>query len=352
VTVGPEAFDYWLPDELIAQHPAARRGDARMLTVDGTGELRHARARELQSWIERDTLVVVNDSKVVPARIIAHRDDGKRFELLVCEPRIGLVKGSRVAAWLRPGKRGRAGDLLRVTDVCSNTQVLLVRLAQRDTTDPRAWWMDILEGDVMAALERCGAVALPPYIARAANLLDTERYQTVYATDPGSIAAPTAGLHLEPELLRQLDCVSITLHVGPGTFLPMNVADVRDHKIRSERVVLTRDAAHRIEGARAQGRRILAVGTTVVRALETVAALHAGDIAAGCYDADLVIGPDHEFHVVDDLLTNFHLPRSSLLMLVCSFGGRERILRAYEQAVRERYRFFSYGDCMLVRKPM
>lgn len=293
-------------------------------------------------------LVVVNDSKVVPARIYARRDDGKRFELLVVDP-APLGPGAAVRAWIRGAKRLRVGELLRVDGAD-----LTLRYQGRpaDEPDSRACELELVEGELLAGLDAAGELPLPPYIARpdGPSAADRERYQTVFARDQGSVAAPTAGLHLDHALLARLDHVAITLHVGPGTFLPIEAEDVREHRVGAERYEISNDAATRIEAARAQGRAIIAVGTTVTRTLESVAAANAGRIIAGAGATELVITPGHRFLVVDQLLTNFHLPRSSLLMLVCSFAGRERVLAAYAEAVRAGYRFYSYGDCMLVER--
>jgi S-adenosylmethionine:tRNA ribosyltransferase-isomerase len=245
-----------------------------------------------------------------------------------------------VRAWVRGGRRLRTNDELQLHDL---------RARVTDVGDGRERELEITRGELLPTLHEVGTIPLPPYIEREATDLDRERYQTRYADRDGSIAAPTAGLHLEPELLAKLDVVRLRLHVGPGTFLPMDVADVRDHRVGAERIELDAEAAARIEAARTDGRPILAVGTTVVRALESV--FHSCE-RVEAYDGstDLVITPDHRFGVVTDLLTNFHLPKSSLLMLVASFGGHARIMAAYREAVRSGYRFYSYGDCMLVRR--
>lgn len=338
--MGPEAFDYALPSALVAQHPATRRGDARMLVVHDGGARTDTIARALPTHVPADALVVVNDSRVVPARVNATREgDDRPFELLVVAPAPGLGTGALVDAWVRGGKKLKDGDRVRAGT--------LVLVAEGGSTG-RARRFRVLEGDVLAALHAVGSTPLPPYIARphGPEADDALRYQTIYAGPEGSVAAPTAGLHLEPDVLAQLDVVRVQLHVGPGTFLPMDVADVQDHRVDPERISVDVDAAARIEDARASGRPVLAVGTTVVRALESIA--RAGAIVPTDTTTDLVIKPGHRFAVVTHLLTNFHLPRSSLLMLVCTFAGRERVLASYEHAVATGYRFYSYGDCMLV----
>lgn len=340
--MGPEAFDYHLPPEQIAQQPAARRGDSRMLVCSGAEPV-HARARDLPAHLPTDALLVVNASRVVPARLHADREDGRRFELLVCDPSPAQTAGALVRAWVRRAKKLRPGDVLTAGS-------LALRHEGPDDIDPRARRFVVQHGEVIPALHEQGQVPLPPYIARpqGPGPDDAERYQTVYASAEGSVAAPTAGLHLEPEVLAQLDVVELLLHVGPGTFLPMDVDDVADHRVGSERIELTSAAAARIEAARADGRPIVAVGTTTTRALEGIAAANDGRLPPTLGTTDLVITPGFEFRVITHLLTNFHLPRSSLLMLVSALAGRERVLQWYETAVREGYRFYSYGDCMLL----
>jgi S-adenosylmethionine:tRNA ribosyltransferase-isomerase len=341
---GPEAFDFDLPSSQIAQQPAARRGDARLMALAPPGAdplWRHARARDLPDLLPPDALVVVNDSRVVPARIFLDAR-GRRLELLVCDPRPGVGAGGRFAAWVRGARHLRPGDRLVAGEFAC------VYLGP-DPVDPRARGFEVVAGELLPALAAAGQIPLPPYIRRpdGPDAADAERYQTIYAASPGSVAAPTAGLHWEPEVLARLDLVRITLHVGPGTFLPIEAADVRDHRVGAERAEIPADAAARILAARRAGRPVVAIGTTATRALEAVAATH-GELVAYAGPVDLVITPGHRFRVVDRLVTNFHLPRSSLLMLVCSFGGRERVLAAYREAVRAGYRFYSYGDCMLL----
>jgi S-adenosylmethionine:tRNA ribosyltransferase-isomerase len=341
--VGPEAFDYALPEALVAQRPAARRGDARMLVVDDDGARTDTVARTLPEHVPEGALVVVNDSRVVPARVVAVREtDDRTFELLVVAPAPGLGPGATIDAWVRGGKKLKDGDRVRVG--------ALVLEAEGSSGGGRGRRFRVVEGDVLATLHAEGATPLPPYIARphGPEPDDVARYQTIYAGPEGSVAAPTAGLHLEPDVLEALDVVRVQLHVGPGTFLPMDVADVHDHRIDPERIVVDAHAAARISTARETGRPVLAIGTTVVRALESIAHRNDGAIVPTDTSTDLVIKPGHAFAVVTHLLTNFHLPRSSLLMLVCSFAGRERVLAAYEHAVTHGYRFYSYGDCMFV----
>lgn len=343
--LGPEAFDFDLPADQIAQQPAACRGDARLLVLGAPGSAppwQHSQARELPRWLPAGALVVVNDSRVVPARLFLASEVGRRFELLVCDPRPDLGVGASFHAWVRGAKHLREGVRLGDGD-------FLCVYRGPDPIDPRARRFEVVRGELLPTLARAGEVPLPPYIRREAgpDARDAERYQTLYAARPGSVAAPTAGLHWEPEVLARLDLVRITLHVGPGTFLPMEAADVRAHRVGAEEAEISTEAAERIRSARREGRPIVALGTTATRALEAVAAAH-GELVPFHGPVDLVITPGHSFRVVDHLVTNFHLPRSSLLMLVCSLGGRARVLAAYREAVRAGYRFYSYGDCMLL----
>jgi S-adenosylmethionine:tRNA ribosyltransferase-isomerase len=342
--VGPEAYDYELPEELVAQHPVANREDARLLALRGD-DLLHLTVGALPEQLPDGALVVVNDSRVVPARLRMQRAaDRRSFELLVCDP---APHRRGFSAWVRGARALRSGDRLVLGE-------FVARVGDRSERDPRAFDFELEHGELLALLEAHGEVPLPPYIVRTEgpSAADRERYQTVFAREPGSVAAPTAGLHLTSALLARLDTVHVTLHVGPGTFLPMDVSDVRDHRVGCERVEIGEAAATSLERARAQGRPVVAVGTTTTRALEGVAAQHGGVVVPGATSTDLVITEAHSFSVIDHLLTNFHLPRSSLLMLVAAFAGRERVLAAYAEAVRRRYRFYSYGDCMLVtRRP-
>lgn len=341
--MGPEAFDYLLPPDQIAQAPAARRGDSRLMVCTHSPP-RHARAGQLVEHLPARALVVVNASRVVPARLATtRRPDDRAFELLLCEPSPAQGPGATVRAWVRGAKRLRPGDALHAGS-------LVLRYEGPDPVDPRARGFTVLQGRVLEALHERGQLPLPPYIARPQGPVaeDLERYQTVYARHEGSVAAPTAGLHLDAQTLARLDVVELLLHVGPGTFLPMDVTDVTEHRVGSERVELSAEAAARIEQARAEGRPIVAVGTTTTRALEGIAAAHHGRLPPTTGTTDLVITPGFRFQVITHLLTNFHLPRSSLLMLVCALAGRQRVLSWYREAVDQGYRFYSYGDCMLV----
>ena len=337
-----EDFDYFLPTKAIAQQPLPR-GESRLLVVDAEGAERHRRVRDLPLILEAGDLLVVNDTRVIPARLYGQRaTTGGKVELL-------LVEQTETASWWALGKAGnplRPGTRIELDEGVVATVVergeggqLLVRFAP----------------SIEPYLEEIGHIPLPPYIERPDQASDRERYQTVYARHPGAVAAPTAGLHFTPELLSELErtgieITALTLHVGPGTFRPVKVDNPDLHVMHSEPFSIAADAADRIERARREGRRIVAVGTTVVRALKATALMSGGTIEAIEARTDLFIRPGFEFRVVDRLLTNFHLPKSTLLMLVSGLAGRGRTLAAYREAVREGYRFYSYGDAMLVSR--
>jgi S-adenosylmethionine:tRNA ribosyltransferase-isomerase len=336
-------FDYDLPEAAIAQAPPETREAARLLVIDrARGTLTDRRITDLPSLLQAGDCLVVNDSRVIPARVLAEDAGGRPVELLFVEP-----AGERAwRAMVRPGRRCpvgahlRAGGApLRVVAVEEDGMRLVVRE----------------NGAIAALLDAVGLPPLPPYIARHAKPApeDWERYQTVYARVPGSVAAPTAGLHFSDALLAALRAAgveihTITLHVGPATFRPIKTATIEAHALPPERAVVTPATAAALIAARAEGRRIVAVGTTVARTLESAAA-DDGRLAPLDGAASIYIRPGHRFRAVDALVTNFHLPRSSLLVLVAAFAGRELILRAYRHAVEAGYRFYSYGDATLIR---
>lgn len=346
----PQDLDYILPPEQIAQAPAPDRAASKLLVVDRrqgpdqnfASHLAKDLPQQLESLYGTAPLVVVNDSRVVPARLYLTHESGRRMEFLFTSPGLGMVQGQRCLAWVRRAKRLRVGDRLSVPG-------LTLCYEGPDGQDPRARSFLIEEGDLLSVLKAQGELPLPPYIRRpqGPDQGDAERYQTVYAQPVGSVAAPTAGLHLDEATLAKLDTASVTLHVGPGTFLPMEVQDVRDHKVGSERVHISEASAQKIMEAKASARPIVAVGTTATRCLEGVF-LQKGAVLPGEASVDLVITPGFEFSVISGLFTNFHLPKSSLLMLTCAFGGQARVLSAYRHAVQEGFRFYSYGDCMLL----
>jgi S-adenosylmethionine:tRNA ribosyltransferase-isomerase len=355
--VRPEDFDYALPGALIAQAPAPERDGSRLLHLDRqTGALAHRTFRELPGLLVRGDVLVFNESRVIPARLLgAKAGTGGRAELLLIRPAGGAPTGSALRGpieaveWLclgqsskgfRPGTRldFEGGLTAEVLEDLGGGE-LRVRFAGPT-------------GTLDAALATAGRLPLPPYITHAPGHGDVERYQTVYATTPGSVAAPTAGLHFTAGTLAALEArgverVQVVLDVGPGTFLPVRAASLEAHVMHAERCEISEEAASALRRARREGRRIIAVGTTVVRTLESLAAAD-GTIIAGQADTRLFITPGYRFQAVDALLTNFHLPRSTLLMLVCAFAGTEATLAAYRQAVARAYRFFSYGDAMFV----
>lgn len=342
-----DQFDYALPPELIAQAPLPGREDSRMLVLDRRGALpRHRGFGDLPGLLRAGDLLVLNDTQVIPARLRATKQaTGGRVELLFLEQR----SDGDWEALLRASRRPRVGDELVLGE--GGARATLVTDGERGRCRLRVEGVEPLE----VLLDREGESPLPPYIRRARGAPDgpdRERYQTVYASRPGAVAAPTAGLHFTPRILAALEeagigHVHLTLHVGIGTFRPVSSERVADHPMESERYEVSEAAASRINQARAAGGRIVAVGSTSVRTLETLAD-GSGLVAPGRGRTDLFIVPPYRFRAVDVLLTNFHLPRSTLLMMVCAFAGRERVLGAYHEAVDQRYRFFSYGDCMLI----
>ena len=338
-------FDYHLPEELIAQQPLAERDASRMLVVDRqTGSWRDSSFREFVAEIKTDDLVVVNNSRVIPARLIGIRkDSGGRVEIF-------LIRENEDGTWhtlVRPSAR-----LKRGSRVLFGEGKLEAELIDDPGTDMRQVRFHC-SGSFEGALSSVGSTPLPPYIKRphGVSITDDERYQTVYSKSRGAIAAPTAGLHFTDEQLSRLreqnQIVEITLHVGYGTFEPVRVDNVAEHTVSSEQFDISEDAAKRINETRERGGRIVAIGTTTTRALES-ASINYGKVSSGPNEARLTITPGFKFRVVDALLTNFHLPQSSLLILVSSFAGRNLVLEAYRHAVSERYRFYSYGDCMLI----
>jgi S-adenosylmethionine:tRNA ribosyltransferase-isomerase len=335
-------FDYALPADRIAQHPLPDRAASRLLVLErATGTIRHTGFREIVTLVAPEDVLVVNASRVIPARLHGTRDAGAPAEVLLVRE---LPDGSWLAMGhpggkLKPGRRVRFGD----DAVVEIVEVLGGGLR-------RVRFVGAL--DAARTLAKYGEVPLPPYIRRAPDPEDRERYQTVYAERDGSVAAPTAGLHFTPELLRAIRdqgtaVATLHLHVGPGTFKPVEVDDLAAHVMHAEAYALGEGAAATINARRKAGGRVWAVGTTVVRTLETLAEPD-GTMQPGAGETRLFIHPPYTFKAVDRLITNFHLPRSTLLMLVCAFGGHESVLRAYREAVREGYRFYSYGDAMAV----
>ncbi len=341
------AFD--LPAELVAQFPPEERGASRLLVLDRrTGGVAHAAIRDIARFLRQGDLLVFNDTRVFPARLIGEREPGGgAVEVML----VSRVDDDRWEALVHPGQRMRPGRRFRFErgGRTLHGEVLEERHFGRRLV--RFWTRDA--GSVMDAIEAIGHIPLPPYIKRPDLDLDRERYQTVFAQESGSIAAPTAGLHFTDAILRSLDDAgveraTVTLHVGYGTFKPVRADEVEDHTVDPERYAISEDAASRVNTALDAGRRVIVVGTTTTRALESSAERGGGRVAAGEAETTLFIHPGHRFLVAGGLVTNFHLPASSLLMLVSAFAGRDTVLAAYREAVRERYRFYSYGDAMLV----
>jgi len=334
----PADFDFVLPQELIAQHPLPDRTASRLLHVAGD-RLADLRFGDIGGLLDAGDFLVFNDTRVIKARLFGAKPSGGKVEALVervVQPRVAL-------ALVRTSHRPAPGARLVFGDTAAT-----VEGRQGD------FFVLRFDEDVLPLLERQGHVPLPPYITHGDTQADVERYQTVYSAHPGAVAAPTAGLHFTQPLLQALQArgvgsARVTLHVGAGTFQPVRSERLAEHRMHSERYIITDETAAAIDAARRDGRRIVAVGTTSLRALES-AADDAGNVAAGERETALFITPGYRFRVVDRLITNFHLPRSTLLMLVSAFGGLQRIRDAYRHAIAARYRFFSYGDAMLLEK--
>jgi S-adenosylmethionine:tRNA ribosyltransferase-isomerase len=347
-------FDFELPEELIAQRPLERRDASRMLVVDrAAGARRDGSFAEFPDELRAGDTVVVNNTRVFPARLVGRREPtGGRVELLLVRRREDLG-GETWETLARPARRLEDGARLAFGDGRLGARVLS---ATADGAG-RVVRFDA-EGDFSKLLEEFGRMPLPPYIRRESDDLasrdeDRERYQTVYAAAPGAIAAPTAGLHFTPQVFealraRGVSVAEVTLHVGYGTFAPVRAEELGGHRVAAERFEISEAAAAEVNATRARGGRVVAVGTTTVRALESAAAADGRVVAAGRGETGLTITPGYEFRAADALLTNFHLPRSSLLVLVSAFAGRDLVLDAYRHAVAARYRFYSYGDCMLI----
>jgi len=346
-----EDYDYPLPAELVAQYPAEPRDASRLLVISrNTGGLHHTSFAKLPQWLDDNDLVVVNDTQVFPARLRGLKDTGGRVELLLHHLPVGEDNGAvsrkaRARAGYRARRRLRPGHIVTFGPDLSGE---VLSLPQPGTVEVRFWCES---GDIREKIHELGKVPLPPYIRRDPDASDQRRYQTVFARRPGAIACPTAGLHFTEEILQELEgrgieTAAVTLHVGHGTFTPVRAANYTEHRLAPEYFILTPDTAESLNRARKEGKRLVAAGTTTVRVLESCLGPEGFTAQEGW--CDLFIYPGYCFQAVDRLLTNFHLPRSTLLLLVSAFAGREAILRAYEEAIRERYRFYSYGDCMLI----
>lgn len=339
-------FDFPLPPQLVATQPAEPRDSARLLVYDrATAGTRHEIFRDLPTFLRAGDLLVLNDTQVRPWRLRGVRSTGGAVECLLLR-----LEGSRGEGFVKPSKKLRPGDTVRMEQGA-------IALTLRESLGGGRWKLDLTAraGDVAAALEACGRAPLPPYIARDGAedaVADRQRYQTVFARVPGAVAAPTAGLHFTPELLATLvsmgvEIAYVTLHVGEGTFAPLRTNVVEEHRMHAEVYELPEATAMAVAAARARGGRVIAVGTTSCRTLETCAR-EDRTVAAGTGESSLFLYPGRNLRVVDALLTNFHLPQSTLLMLVAAFVGREEILRVYADAIARGYRFFSFGDAMLL----
>ncbi|MEB3830271.1 tRNA preQ1(34) S-adenosylmethionine ribosyltransferase-isomerase QueA [Phormidium sp. CCY1219] len=350
------AYDYHLPEEKIAQNPAVPRDSSRLLVVSSPNSHHHQRFRDLPAWLKPGDLLVLNNTRVMPARLYGHKSTGAPVEVLLLEPQpdntwLALVKPGRR---LKPGSQILFAPSDRLTEGAQFPQENLLKakvLATHEATGGRFLQFEVPSGaDLMDLLPAYGQVPFPPYVT--ASQASPEQYQTVYAEKTGSAAAPTAGLHFTDELFKRLaekgiQCSFVTLHVGVGTFRPVEVEDVTHHVMHEEWVQVPQETVEKIRQTKANGGRTIAVGTTVVRSLEGAGAA-TGKLEAFCGKTDLFIYPGYQWRVVDGLITNFHLPRSSLLMLVSALVGRTRLLDLYREAIAHNYRFYSFGDAMLI----
>jgi S-adenosylmethionine:tRNA ribosyltransferase-isomerase len=360
-------FHYELPEELIAQEPLADRAGSRLLHVQSSGEeacrIEDRRFCDFPEILRPSDLVVFNNTRVFPARLYGRRGGLKSQAVSKRNPAARDFLHGRIEVLLtrhlqqepneweclvRPGRKIAVGEHLFIGE---HDELQAEVIGRGEFGERRIRFAPV--DDFLGRVEKIGHVPLPPYIARPDSAGDRERYQTVYARERGSVAAPTAGLHFTAEVLermreRGIEMAEVTLHVGLGTFQPVRTERVEEHQLHSEAYAILAEAAEKIQRARSQGRRVVAVGTTTVRTLEYAAQQSGGEVRAGSGEANLFIYPGYKFQVVGALLTNFHLPQSTLLMLVCALGGTENVLRAYEHAVAQRYRFYSYGDCMFV----
>ena len=335
-------FDYYLPEELIAQHPSSKRDEARMMVLDkNTGESEDKYFYDIIDYLNPGDVLVMNDTRVIPARLFGHRPDKEeKIEVFL----LNNTEGSKWEVLVRPGKKMKIGTEVIFSDELSCKVIDIKEDGNRIVEF-------YFEGIFNEILDRLGNMPLPPYIKE--KLKDSEDYQTVYSKNPGSVAAPTAGLHFTKELLKKIEVKGIklaylTLNVGLGTFRPVNEDEITDHKMHSEFCTLSKETAEIIKKAKGEGRRIIAVGTTSIRTLESVYKKN-GKICADSGWTDIFIYPGFDFKVVDAIITNFHLPKSTLIMLIAAFTSKDIILNAYNDAVSKKYRFFSFGDCMFIK---
>lgn len=342
-------FDYELPQELIAQFPSEKRENSRMMVLDKNSRIiSHKHFYDIVDLIDKDTILVLNNTKVMPARLYGYKDTGAKIEIFLLKQ----LEGKNWEVLIKPSKRVKEGTIVKISDELS------VKTFEK-TEEDGGWTVELIyEGNILEVLHRNGNIPLPPYIERKLadedlKKLDFERYQTVYAKDEGSVAAPTAGLHFTEEILQRLkdkgvEIAYVTLNVGLGTFRPVKCDNILEHKMHSETFEISEETAKKINEAKSKGKKVTAVGTTTVRTLETAFQQY-GEIKA-CHSAsELFIYPPYEFKVIDNLITNFHLPKSTLLMLVSALAGKDFVFDAYKEAVDNKYRFFSYGDCMFIK---
>ncbi len=343
-------FDYNLPENLIAQLPADKRENSKMMVLEkDTQSIQHKHFYDIVDLIDENSILVLNNTKVMPARLYGMKEEtGAKIEVFLLKQ----LEGKTWETLIKPSKRVKEGTIIKISDELSAKAI-------EKTEEDGGWIVELIyEGNILEVLHRNGNIPLPPYIERKlANedikKLDFERYQTVYAKDEGSVAAPTAGLHFTKEILQKLqdkgvEIAYVTLNVGLGTFRPVKCENILEHKMHSETFEISEETARKINEAKTKGKKLVAVGTTTVRTLETAYQKY-GCIKA-CHDhSELFIYPPYEFKVIDELITNFHLPKSTLLMLVSALAGKNFIFKAYDEAVKNNYRFFSYGDCMYIK---
>ena len=342
-------FDYTLPEELIAQTPTKNRQESRMMVLNKLErQIEHKNFFNIVDYLDENCVLILNNTKVMPARLYGYKDTGAKIEVFLLKK---FDSENRWEVLIRPSKRVRVGTIIKVSEELSVEVIMPL-------PDDGKWVVKMLyEGDLLEILHKVGNIPLPPYIERKMasddlRKLDFERYQTVYAKNEGSVAAPTAGLHFTEEILSQLKAKGVetgyvTLDVGIGTFRPVKCDNILDHRMDTEAFEISQETADLINKAKAQGKKIVAVGTTTVRTLESAYKIY-GEIKACKSASNLFIYPPYEFKVVDKLITNFHLPKSTLLMLVSALATKDFIFEAYEQAIKEKYRFYSYGDCMFI----
>lgn len=336
-------FDFDLPHELIAQHPLTERSASRLMSINrNTGSIVHDQFKNLTNYLRPGDLLIFNDTKVIAARLFAVKETSGKVEILVER----ILGNKKILAQVRASKTPKVGSKLFIDDEKSAV-VLEVAARQGEFFE-----LNLIAGfDVYSVLEKYGKIPLPPYIDRSATLDDQDRYQTIFAKFQGAVAAPTAGLHFDQPLLDQIASMGVktafvTLHIGAGTFQPVRVKEIEQHQMHTEYATISTETCEQINKTKAAGGRVIAVGTTSVRVLETAARF--GEVKPFMGDTAIFIYPGYKFRCIDALITNFHLPQSTLLMLVCAFAGREQILAAYQTAVRLQYRFFSYGDAMFI----